>query len=148
MTLFYIFTNVFNIWPRRQLHSLICFCMWPVTIIHLVEIDEENTVSQRYVAGKGSILIAFSYHCGYSSPTQHQNPTSASFLNVESETISIKLSYFLDWSPLTYLALWMCFTDAWLCNTMHCSLRKHVATELSRSSKCWHIPLYNIKNSH
>lgn len=87
---FYIWLN------RRQLNPvlpLIC-CRFVV----LVEVDDGNPVSHRYVVGKWrGMLITFSENSKYSALIQCQSLTIGSFLkvncNVESETTSVSISF-------------------------------------------------------
>ena len=96
VALFYICTNLFNVWlNRRQLHSHVCFCIQSVAICCVGWSIWRKPASNRYVVGiKRSTLTAFSGSCGYSFLILHQNLTSGSFLkvscSVEPETISMK----------------------------------------------------------
>lgn len=52
-TLFHSFTNLFTVWlNRKQLDSLICFCIQPRAVRHVGEAHEENLATNRYVVGK------------------------------------------------------------------------------------------------
>lgn len=51
----------------RQLDSSVYFCLSSVATYYFVEMYEENPALQRHVVEKGSILIAFSDNCEYSS---------------------------------------------------------------------------------
>lgn len=145
MALFYIFFLNLDVWfNSRQLilmasaFSLLQYALW-------VEVQEENLASHRSCSWKReTLLIALWDHCGYISLILCQNLTTRSFLNVsrnvDSETVSVRVSYSVTLNPLLSLVLWIhLLTQVWFYNFIHWSFGKDWFTELWRSSKHWQI---------
>ena len=67
---------------------------------------------------------------------------------MESESISMNFSYFVTLKSISlFYTLNTSFTHAWFYNIIHWSFGKYWFTKLFRSSKCWHISLYNTIKS-
>lgn len=76
--------------------------------VALVEVQEENLASHKYVTGKGkSNWIGSSNNCGQFCLILYQNLTSDTFFKVsccvESETVSMNFSYSVTLKPIGIL---------------------------------------------
>ena len=114
LTLPHISASVFNLWlNRRQLDSRICFCIQSVGIWCFGWCTGRKSSLILICSQKREDnLIAFSDHFGYSSWRVYQNSTSGGYskvsCNVDSETISMNISYSVTLKSTSLGLPWQC----------------------------------------
>ena len=113
--------------------------------IVLAEVYEENVAS--YIVGKGRSNFSFLDDCDLFL-ILYQNLTNGSFLNCEIWNYISEPFYFITLKSMAMLCtLNGSVTHIWFYNIKLGSSGKYWFIELCKSSKCWHVSLYNIKIS-